>query len=185
MFWSQMYGKHTKLAFTTSWRSSSAKLIGSKSRFTIACQCSSSELTEAKATYLWHQLCISALKSCQVECEGMKRNGGNLSWPKLHENTCHENQTRSLLRVKVIHQIPFLFSFSCTLFCLSDPLTSWFLWNQKLGNTAEESEPSLWCLSLSQTQETLEISIASLSLWDFQPDSQTKEVWSDVWASSV
>lgn len=74
MFWSQMYGKHTKLAFTTSWRSSSAKLIGSKSRFTIACQCSSSELTEAKATNLWHQLCISALKSCQVECEGMKRN---------------------------------------------------------------------------------------------------------------
>ena len=48
MFWSQMHGKDTKFAFTTSWRSSSAKLIGSKSRFTVACQRSSYELAEAK-----------------------------------------------------------------------------------------------------------------------------------------
>lgn len=35
-----MHRKHTKFAFVTSWKSSSAKVIGSKSRFTAACQCS-------------------------------------------------------------------------------------------------------------------------------------------------
>lgn len=185
MFWSQIHGKGTKFAFTASERSSSAKMIGSKSRFTVACQGSSYELTEGKATHVWHRLRISALKSHGEACEGMKRNGAAWVALNLREDTCHENKTRSSLRVQVVHQIPFLFFLFMTWFCLPDLLTSWFLWNRKSGNATEESELCLWCCCPSQTQETLEISTASLSLWDFQPDSQTKMVWSDVWASLV
>lgn len=70
--------------------------------------------------------------------------------------------TRSSLRV--VHQIPFLFSFSCSLFCLPDSLTTWFLWNRKSSNTTEESELRLWHPWLSQTPETVEIFTASPSL---------------------
>lgn len=67
-------------------------------------------------------------------------------------------------------------------------LTLWLHGSYGIGSKAIPQKKvswALWCPSLSQTQETLEISIANLSVWDFQPDSQTKEVWSDVWASSI
>lgn len=69
MFWSQLHGKHA-----TSWTSSSAGLLGSKSRLAVACQCSSYEPKEAKTTNVWHRLCISALKSCRMECEEVEWN---------------------------------------------------------------------------------------------------------------
>lgn len=111
MFWSKLHGEHSEFAFTTSWRSSSAKLIGSKSRFTVACQCSPDELTDTRAANWWSQLCISVMKYCQVEYEWMKRNSECLLRSKLHEDICHENQTRSSLEVEFIRQITFLFSF--------------------------------------------------------------------------
>lgn len=86
---------------------------------------------------------------------GDEKEQGSLSWSELHDNTRHENQTRSSLGVA--RQIPFLFSFSCSLFCFPDPLTAWLSWNRKSGNTTEESELSLWCPWLSQTPETVEI----------------------------
>lgn len=166
MFWSQIHGKDTKFAFTPSWRSSSAKFIGSKDRFTVTYQGSSYELAEVK-THLWHRLCISPLKSRQAEREGITRNRvrGRGAWVGLKYMTTLAMKikpTRSSLRV--VHQIPFLFSFSCSLFYLPDPLTTRFLWNRKSSNTTEESELRLWYPWLSQTPETVEIFTASPSL---------------------
>lgn len=115
----------------------------------------------------------------------MTRNGvrGKGAWVGLKYMTIHAMKikpTRSSLRV--VHQSPFLFSFSCSLFCLP------FLWLHGSYGIRSQATPQKkvnwdcgipdWAKPQKQCKYPLPAPV-----WDFQPDSQTKEVWSDVWAS--